>query len=308
MTASRSTQKAIADDPDLHLRILNDVAQDLSGEVVFPTSLDLAIKMRNTFKKSDLTLEELKQIVEMEPIIASKLMRLADASSFKTTGEPYTDLYAAIERLGLEKARAASLAVAMDQIMKSKNLAAFDTYAKLNWEHSIRCAVLARALAHHIGRISYLDSHGHISQIDPEEAMLAGLVHDIGVFYLFYRASQYSEYRDDPQLLIELVLGWHEAIGESVLSALGFPEKIIEAVRDHDYPRIMDREPHNLNDIVYVANLLAGSNWEWLPHSLTPAQIQAIENTRQRYAFLLPEVASEIQDMYAALGDSESPS
>ena len=171
MTASRSTQKVIADDPDLHLRILNDVAQDLSGEVVFPTSLDLAIKI-----------------------------------------------------------------------------------------------------------------------------------------YLFYRASQYSEYRDDPQLLIELVLGWHEAIGESVLSALGFPEKLIEAVRDHDYPRIMDREPHNLNDIVYVANLLAGSNWEWLPHSLTPAQIQAIENTRQRYAFLLPEVASEIQDMYAALGDSESPS
>ncbi len=273
------------------MRLLADVAQDLSSEVNFPTTLDLAIKMRNTFKKSGLTLEEFERIVALEPLIASKLIHLSNSPAFNKTAKPINELFAAIECLGLEQARAASLAVAMDQIMKSKNLAAFDKFAKLNWEHSLRCAVLARALACHIGRI------------DPEDAMLAGLVHDIGVYYLFYRASQYSEYRDDQGALIELVLGWHEAIGESVLEALGFPEKICEAVRDHDCPRVMERDPRNLTDIVYVSNLLAGSNWEWLPNTTTPEQRQAMENTRQRYTFLLPAAQHEIDEMHAALGE-----
>ena len=291
MTESSPAPASRHNNPELHTRLLADVAQDLSGEVSFPTTLDLAIKMRNTFKKSGVTLEELERIVALEPLIASKLLHLANSPAFNQTAKPVNDLFAAIESLGLEQARAASLAVAMDQIMKSKNLAAFDKFAKLNWEHSIRCAVLARALARHVGRI------------DPEEAMLAGLVHDIGVYYLFYRASQYSEYRDDQDALIELVLGWHEAIGESVLEALGFPERICEALRDHDCPRVMERDPRNLSDIVYVANLLGGSNWEWLPNTTTSAQRQAMESTRQRYAFLLPAAQHEIDEMHAALGE-----
>jgi HD-like signal output (HDOD) protein len=294
MTEFSFAKSSVRDNQDLHMRILTDVAQDLSGEVSFPTTLDLAIKMRNAFKKSGVTLEEFERIVAMEPIIASKLLRLANSSSFNKTGETVSDLRSAIERLGLERARAVSLAVAMDQIMKSKNLAAFDKFAKLNWEHSIRCAVLARTLARHIGRM------------DPEEAMLAGLVHDIGIYYLFYRASQYSEYRDDHRALIELVLGWHEAVGQAVLDALGLPETITEAVRDHDNLRITDREPRNLNDIVYVANVLVGSKWEWLPHSTTPEQLQAMEKTRQRYAYLLPEAENEIEKLHAALDDHES--
>lgn len=52
----------------------------------------------------------------------------------------------------------------------------------------------------------------HVGHFDHESAMLAGLVHDIGVYYLFYRASRYEEYRNDHCAPVELVLGWHETI------------------------------------------------------------------------------------------------
>ena len=34
------------DNRELHMRLLADLAQDLSGDINFPTSLDLALRMR----------------------------------------------------------------------------------------------------------------------------------------------------------------------------------------------------------------------------------------------------------------------
>lgn len=228
MSDPLSSQTDSGDHRALHMRLLADLAQDLSGEMSFPTSLDLAIRMRNILMQPDLTLEKFTRAVAMEPVIASRLVKLANAQAGDAgDGEersPVATLQRAIQALGLEQARSVSLGVAMDQIMKAGNLKPFSRYAKLTWEHSIRTALLAQAVARHVGHLN------------PEAAMLAGLVHDIGIYYLFYRASQYEEYRNDHGALVELVLGWHESIGENVLDALGLPASIIEAVHEHDVP------------------------------------------------------------------------
>ena len=275
---------------NLHLRLLADIARDLSGEVTFPTTLDLAIRMRNAFRDPNIDPRAFERIVEMEPIIASKLLHLANIQAGASGGEWLSDLDSAIRTLGLPTARTAALAIAMEQIMKSRHLAAFERYASLNWEHSIRTAAIARCLARHCGRV------------DPEEALLAGLVHDIGVYYLFYRASEYQAYRDDKQALIELVVGWHESIGESVLHALGLPAKIVQAVHDHDNPRLDNLEPRTLGDVVYIANLLAGSAWEWTHQPPSIEQQTAMARTAQRYAFARDEAEGDIADFFAALG------
>src|SRR5690606_1252031 len=163
--------------------------------------------------------------------------------------------------------RSVSLGVAMDQIMKAGNLRPFSRYAKLTWEHSIRTALLAQAVARHVGHLN------------SEQAMLAGLVHDIGIYYLFYRASQYEEYRSGHGARVELVRGRHESSGENVLRAMGLPASIIEAVHEHDVPRVMDRNPRNLNEVLYIANLLAGNPWEMLQGTTTPEQEEAMERT-----------------------------
>lgn len=293
MSDPLSSQTDSGDHRALHMRLLADLAQDLSGEMSFPTSLDLAIRMRNILMQPDLTLEKFTRAVAMEPVIASRLVKLANAQAGDAgDGEersPVATLQRAIQALGLEQARSVSLGVAMDQIMKAGNLKPFSRYAKLTWEHSIRTALLAQAVARHVGHLN------------PEAAMLAGLVHDIGIYYLFYRASQYEEYRNDHSALVELVLGWHESIGENVLDALSLPASIIEAVHEHDVPRVMDRNPRNLNEVLYIANLLAGSHWEWLPGDTKPEQQEAMERTRQRFAFLVPGVQDRMRAMHAAL-------
>ncbi|MBS1196877.1 MAG: putative signal transduction protein [Proteobacteria bacterium] len=273
---------------NIHFRILEDIAKDLSGEMNFPTSLDAAIMVRNTLKSPEVTLDQVARAVGLEPLIASKLLRLANSVAYNPTGKSITDLKSAIGRLGFESVRTTSLAVAMDQIMKSKHLADFDFFAKRTWEHSLQTAAISRVLSRRLGRGN------------PDEAMLAGLVHDIGIFYLLYRAAEYTEYHDNKDAILELVLGWHESIGESLLHILGLPDRIIVAVRDHDHLRNVET-PCNLSDILYFANLLAGGKFEWLTDIADPEESAAVADARERFGALLEEAEEDIVELRAAL-------
>lgn len=271
-----------------HFRILEDIARDLSGDINFPTCMDAAVLVRDTLRDPYANINRVVQVIGVEPLISSKLLKLANSVAYNPSGRTVSELATAISRLGFEAVRTTSLAVAMDQMLKSRNLSAFDDISRNAWEHSLRVAAIARVLARRIGRIN------------PDEAMLAGLVHDIGIFYLVYRAADYPEYRDNRAAIVELISGWHEGIGESLLHILGLPERITDAVRDHDQLQNVET-PCSVRDVLYFANLLAGCDAEWIPVLADEAEIAARAADRARYADLLEEAEEDIAELRAAL-------
>lgn len=273
----------------IHFRILEDIARDLSGDVNFPTCLDAAMLVRNTLRDPLVDLHQVVQAISTEPLISSKLLRLANSVAYNPSGEAISDLQLAVARLGFEVVRTTSLAVAMDQMLKSKNLTAYDKISHAAWQHSIHVAAIARVLARRLGRIN------------PDQAMLAGLVHNIGIFYLLYRAAEYSEYRNDQPAMLELLAGWHESIGESLLHILGMPEQITDAVRDHNHIRSV-ATPCSVRDVLYFANLLAEDDMSWLPCShLSPPEAEARQADRARYSDLLREAREDIENLHSVL-------
>lgn len=271
-----------------HFRILEDIARDLSGDVNFPTCLDAAILVRNTLKNPFANLQHVVQAIGVEPLISSKLLRLANSAAINPGGQRIADLSAAIGRLGFDIVRTTSLAVAMDQMLKSRHLAGYDNIARQTWEYSIQVAAIARVLARHLGRVN------------PDEAMLTGLVHNIGVFYLMYRAAEYPEYRNNEPAMIELLVGWHEGIGESLLHILGIPAQITDAVRDQNLIRNFET-PCTLADVLYFAKKLADSKPQWQQAYANGDDAAAQEESRLRYADLLHEAEEDILDLRAAL-------
>ncbi len=273
----------------IHFRILEDIARDLSGDVNFPTCLDAAMLVRNTLRDPLADLQLVVRAISAEPLISSKLLRLANSVAYNPSGSTITDLQMAVARLGFEVVRTTSLAVAMEQMLKSRNLTAYDKISHAAWEHSIHVAAIARVLARRLGRIN------------PDEAMLAGLVHNIGIFYLLYRAAEYPEYRDDQTAMVELLAGWHESIGESLLHILGMPEQITDAIRDHDTLRHVET-PCTVRDALYFANLLADDDMSWLPSPpLSVAEEESRQADRERYADLITEAKEDIEQLYASL-------
>jgi len=270
-------------------RMLEDIARELAGEVVFPTCFDAVLRLRKELQNPNLSIAHIAQVVRIEPLIAAKLVRLANSVAYAAHGKLVRDLPSAINRLGLNVVRATALAVAMGAILHAKEMAGFSALAQQLWEHSIRSAVAARLLAHTYTRIS------------PEEALLAGLVHDLGAFYMLYRAAQYPELRERPDTVKHLIMQWHEGIGVTLLETLGLPEDIVQASVDHDHLRSVPEIPKSLADVVYISNVLGGAHYEWLYQDFDP-EAEGFRSVHEKYSSFLPTIETEAREMRSVLG------
>ena len=267
-------------------QMLEDIVNELKGDVVFPTYFDAAIRLRKELQNPDLPTARLASIVSLEPLIATKLMNLAKSVIYSPDGTPARNLPAAITRLGFDLVRSTALAIAMNQLMRSKEVSAYCDLTAALWEHSLRTAAAARILARTHTRIS------------PDEALLAGLVHDLGAFYMLYRAAQYSELRHRPDTMKHLIVQWHESIGTTLLNALGLPEEIVEATTDHDQPRPIPNPIRSLGDVIYIANILAGPHSEWVDQDIEP-NTENREIVRETYSDLIPQIEADAKEMQA---------
>lgn len=270
-------------------QMLEDIAKELSGEVVFPTYFDAVLRLRKVLQDPNETIGGIATAVSLEPLISAKLLHLANSVAFNPQGNQVVDLKAAVSRLGLNAVRSAALSIVMAQLLRAKGMANFADLTHKLWEHSIHTAAAARVLAREHTRFN------------ADEAMLAGLIHDLGAFYMLYRATQYEELRERPDTVRYLIVQWHESIGISLLNALGLPEEIVNATEDHDRLRPAPESLRTLGDVIYVANMLSGGHFEWLMQDLgsTPDELDELS---RRYGYLQPEIDS----LYAEIKNSLS--
>jgi HD-like signal output (HDOD) protein len=268
-------------------QMLEDIAKELAGEVVFPTYFDAVLRLRKMLQDPNQSIAGIAAAVSVEPLISAKLLHLANSVAFNPAGQQVVDLKSAITRLGLNAVRTAALSIVMAQLLRAKGMAEFSELTHALWDHSIKTAAAARVIAKTVPRLN------------PDEAMLAGLIHDLGAFYMLYRATQYEELRHRPDSVKYLIVQWHESIGVSLLDALGLPEEIVNATVDHDHLRPTPSPIRSLSDVIYVANMLAGGHFEWLMQDQpdSPAELAILD---EKYGYLMPDIDELVVEMRAA--------
>jgi len=291
------TDNSFANDPDKkgdalkaqRFQMLEDIAKELAGEVVFPTYFDAILRLRKILQDPEQSIAEIAAAVAIEPLISAKLLHLANSVAFNPDGREVVDLKSAIMRLGLNAVRSAALSIVLNQLLRARGMADYSVMTQGLWEHSIKTSAAARVIAR------------TASRLNADEAMLAGLIHDLGAFYMLYRATQYDELRHRPDSIKYLIVQWHESIGVSLLNALGIPEEIVESTIDHDRLRPPPSPVRNLRDVIYVANMLAGGHFEWLMQDQddSSGHLAAIE---AMYGHLHPEIETLTSEMRAAFG------
>ena len=259
--------KSGADLDRQRFRMLEDIARELSGQLVFPTCFDPVLKLRKALDDPYMALDQIAALVALEPLVSARILAMANAAMYNPGGEEVRDLRRAIARLGINLVRTTALAIAMRQLMQMRSVVAFQEQSDRLWQHSLRTASAAYVLARAFTRIN------------PDEAMLAGMVHDVGAFYMIYRASQYEELVLRPDTTKHLVMRWHESVGHALAVALGIPETVASAIVDHDQPRPLPEPPRTLADVVYLGNLLAGGKFEWLdmPPEAAAADLEKLQ-------------------------------
>jgi HD-like signal output (HDOD) protein len=209
----------------------------------FPENM---MRVREALYSPEISLGSVAQVIQSDPLLTVRLLRMANSAMLRRSPVAIIDLKMAISRLGLEMVRNTAISIAMDQTFKvPKDSPVY----KIIEETRMHCS--------HVGALSYLLTKRYQPRLGTDEGMLAGLVHDIGKFYILTRIVNYPELYEDPLTMNGVLQDWHPAIGRAIIDTWEFPDAIAEAADEHE---LLEREHYgaaDITDIVIVANQLA---------------------------------------------------
>ncbi len=227
---------------------LLDVADELSkGEISFPTFMNATLKIRTALNKASINADELAKIVITEPLLAAKVVKLANSVAINPSGNVISDVKTAVVRIGFNSVRSLAIALAMEQLVQSKSLKGHERLGKAYWDHCVDVAAHCYVLAKRFTRIN------------PHEAMFAGIVHNIGAFYLLSRLCSRTDLSIDEEDLVRLISEWQVSISHAILSALALPEEVTEAVGNQE-SAMEGESPTTLSEVLYTAVQLSNSH------------------------------------------------
>jgi HD-like signal output (HDOD) protein len=173
--------------------------------------------------------------------------------------------------------------VAYDQLRAGRELAQFRGKAEAAWRHSVEVASLCYVIAANLTRIS------------ADEGLFAGLVHDIGYFYLLSLAPRYPELEAHPEALDAVLREWHPSIGQAVLHSFGLSPAVMDAVGEHEIAS-PHSPPRSMTDVVRLANLAAAQT---NPARDPAAPVTPLEDPQLRT--LIAESHDHLRSLVAAL-------
>lgn len=222
-----------------------------NNELVLPTMPDWAIKIQNLLDDINASANQIVSAISGDPALVAQLIKTANSATY--CDKPKVDtVMAAVSRLGYKALRNLILMVTMARFSNAEQ-PAIKKYLSKFWEHSREVAAISYVLA---------KTQKHLN---PEQAMLAGLIHEIGTLPLCLHAEKMTSSLDD-STLNAIVSKFHSKIGEKLLQVWEFPLELVEVVVTHeDLQRETGEARASYADVVTVANMLNRSTVKITP-------------------------------------------
>lgn len=277
--------------------LAEDIEDELKGgSLTFPTVFDLSLRIKEIADDPGSSLQDMAQVVSTEPVLSARVMKMANSVLLNPYQREVTSISAAISRIGSSSLRCLAYAVAADQLARDYRSPRMRLLALDLWQHSIDVAAWAYAFARHYKLGA------------PDSALLAGLMANIGHFYLLAKATPHEALENQVERFAEFALLWDETIRRAVLEALELPLEIIEASDlSPDESNKPQWPPQSLADIVFLAVLAAETPNPFavlLGIRHRPELLDAClgEEGREIFDELLTQARSTREQMLAAAG------
>ncbi len=223
---------------------------------VFPSHFSVAIQLRTAIADQKSNNKAIANIIRKEPLIASKIVTAANSAN--TIGlASITDIEKSIGRLGLDQIKRIVLGVTMLQLVHAKEILPYSDLFRLVWLNSIYTASATSVIAR------------QLTDESPSEAFFAGLVLNIGAFYLLYRAAVNPVLQKNMDDVVVFVKDDYIKRSIEVLECLSMPSSVVDAVRIQEKSHDDLTEDLTLSDCVFIGNALATQEYPWITHDET---------------------------------------
>jgi HD-like signal output (HDOD) protein len=213
-------------------RSLLDLVQErlAAGEVRLPVFNPVAAELTRLTSRDDFEVEEVTRLIARDQSVASQLLRVANSSFFAGLKKVAT-VREAIVRLGARKVSSLVALVTQKGSYHSRH-PVIAAHLQTLWRHAVGTALGGEWLA---GKLGYRALAG--------EALLAGLLHDIGELVLLKVLEELSLRRElelnlAPEVILDVLQQLHAEQGARLLEGWNLPEPYVEVARHHHAPGV----------------------------------------------------------------------
>lgn len=232
--------EAIADKGDNPL--LAHCLKDLEADtLLLPTLPDISVKIRKAINDVKANNARIAKVVQVDPAITGRLIHIANSPLYLGR-KKIESCPEALTRMGLKAAQHFITSFALKGVFIAKSVYIRKRMQEL-WQHSSYVAAICAVLAH--------KTHG----FDPDRAMLAGLVHDIGVVPILTYADRHPDLITDPRQIEETIQALRTRIGIMIMRRWNFPADFDDVVGEaENWWRQGAQEP-DYSDLVILSQL-----------------------------------------------------
>lgn len=224
---------------------LNDILDQAKKLHPLPASVHRLLRVLDN---DDATVTEVAKLFALDQALTVQILQAANAAAMGYTSN-CSSVHDAVMRLGFSQAKIVVLSSFAKNSL-SQQLKGYKLGAGALWEHSVATAQYARQISKVVG------------YKDPDEAYVAGLLHDVGKLLL----DQYV--LDDYHKIIKMmkennISVWqaeetmfgidHARLGGLVAKQWGLPKILVEAIQHHHLPSFAWQHKE-LSAIVNIAN------------------------------------------------------
>ena len=234
--AANLKHKALAN--RLYLDCVNKLE---AGRLKLPTIPEIAIKIRRAINDSNTNNAKIAKIVQLDPAISARLIHISNSPLYRGR-KKIESCPQALTRIGLKAAQDLITSFALKSVFKAKSPVIRKRMQDL-WAHSSYVAAISAYLAH------------KTPGFDPDRALLAGLIHDIGAVPILIQADIIPGLNVPMQDLELTIQHLRTEIGVMIIRKWDFPKDFEEVIlHAEDWYHNSKPEP-DYTDIVIISQL-----------------------------------------------------
>jgi HD-like signal output (HDOD) protein len=243
---------------------VESVKEDLlANNIYLPTLPALALEALIIINDVDSSASDLEKVISRDASLTARLIRYANSPLYRGMNTIAT-IRPAITRIGFQRVKNAVYAVSMKEVFRTSVKEIEQRMDRL-WSHSVKvgaqAAILAKAQP----------------GLDPDVALVAGLVHDIGHIPLLIKATKFKDLIDNPDFLDKILYKLHPHVGGSILKLWKFDQNIVEVAAFHEDLSRNPQEgaPVDYVDIIQAANIISHEGTDHYLATVDRADIKA---------------------------------
>ncbi len=265
-----------------------------TGQLKLPSLPEIALRIKKSMEESDADIEKISRIVELDPAITTRLIKVAN-SPLTRGANPIHTMRDVIVRLGLKMTRNLVLSFSVAQLFKTRH-PFLKKQMKIFYSHSIEIASICYALGK------------HIKTLDADELLLAGLVHDIGVIPVITYIEKTGLEVTTEQEIVHLIKSLRVVVGVLVVKSWDLPNTMLNVVSHAEHWYHDSGDELKIEDVIIIAQVydkLRRNQLTSLPDINKVPAFKKLFPEKHDPAFamqILDEAQDEINEMKGLLG------